>query len=463
MELFELFGKIVISGADEANKSIDSVADNAEKAALRICRAFEKIGGNTLGIESVKMPDLKIMPDIENTDAQSSLHNFYRDANWQNGILNSSHNENVNYTKRTENFSENVDVHKNITEMNADSITESMKKINQSKGIFKDYFNTEGLNLFSLEATDNIENIGEKALNMFSNLDKSVPNGENFFGEIPIDKINNFKEIVKKTGEEFAVSKISSNTFLDSFAESVSKSEDELKNAVGRVTSKVGNEQDNIIADILRSMTAGFNKTGKIALSGMEKMAGGIRNGSNKVINECGQVAGKAADALNIDAASSGSRLMNTFKSGIASEAQSVYQAALDVAENISAIMSNISIPEISVPVKSYSGPVNSPSDARLAAHAKGGIVTREHIARVGEDGAEAIIPLEKNTEWIDRVAARMSGSTSNSEVAAKLDEVISLLKNQKIYLDGKTLVGGISGEMDRKLGSMARLKRRMV
>lgn len=463
MELFELFGKIVISGADEANKSIDSVADNAEKAALRICRAFEKIGGNTLGIESVKMPDLKIMPDIENTDAQSSLHNFYRDANWQNGILNSSHNENVNYTKRTENFSENVDVHKNITEMNADSITESMKKINQSKGIFKDYFNTESLNLFSLEATDNIENIGEKALNMFSNLDKSVPNGENFFGEIPIDKINNFKEIVKKTGEEFAVSKISSNTFLDSFAESVSKSEDELKNAVGRVTSKVGNEQDNIIADILRSMTAGFNKTGKIALSGMEKMAGGIRNGSNKVINECGQVAGKAADALNIDAASSGNRLMNTFKSGIASEAQSVYQAALDVAENISAIMSNISIPEISVPGKSYSGAINSPSDAKLVGHATGGIVTREHIARVGEDGAEAIIPLEKNTEWIDRVAARMSGSTSNSEVAAKLDEVISLLKNQKIYLDGKTLVGGISGEMDRKLGSMARLKRRTV
>ncbi|MBE6845574.1 MAG: hypothetical protein E7508_07690, partial [Ruminococcus sp.] len=61
---------------------------------------------------------------------------------------------------------------------------------------------------------------------------------------------------------------------------------------------------------------------------------------------------------------------------------------------------------------------VNSPSDAalvveklNLAGHAKGGIVTREHIARVGEDGAEAIIPLEKNTEWIDKVAARMSGS----------------------------------------------------
>jgi SLT domain-containing protein len=93
--------------------------------------------------------------------------------------------------------------------------------------------------------------------------------------------------------------------------------------------------------------------------------------------------------------------------------------------------------------------------------YATGGIVTREHIARVGEDGAEAIIPLEHNTEWIDRVASRMSGSTSNTEVVSKLDEVIALLKNQKIYLDSGQLVGGIADKMDRKLGSVARLKGR--
>jgi hypothetical protein len=109
---------------------------------------------------------------------------------------------------------------------------------------------------------------------------------------------------------------------------------------------------------------------------------------------------------------------------------------------------------------------VNSPHDAEivkseLKGHAKGGIVTREHIARVGEDGAEAIIPLEHNTEWIDKVASRMSGNTSNSAVVAKLDELILLMKNQKIYLDGRALVGGIAGEMDRKLGSVARLKGR--
>lgn len=98
---------------------------------------------------------------------------------------------------------------------------------------------------------------------------------------------------------------------------------------------------------------------------------------------------------------------------------------------------------------------------AQIPHYATGGIVTREHIARVGEDGAEAIIPLEKNTEWIDKVAARMSGSVGNNEIAGLLKEMISLLKNQKIYLDGRTLVGGIANEMDRKLGSMARLKGR--
>lgn len=450
------------------------MADNAEKKALKICHAFEKIGSKALGIEALNMPDFKIMPDIKNTDAQNGFLNAFNKITdiynlktiQQKEILNRNYyekNENINYTQRTENFSENVDVHKNITEMNADSVTESIKKINQSKEIFKDCFNTECMNAFTSEAANNLENIGGKVLDMFSDLDKSVPKGDGFLSELPIDRINKFNDAVKKTGEEFVLFKTDSNTFLDSFLESISKSEDELKNAVSRVASKVESEQDTAVADILRSLTSGFNKTGKIALSGMEKMAGGIRNGSYKVFNECSKVAGKAADVLSIDAASSGSRLMSTFKSGIESEAQAVYRAALDVAKKISDIMSSINIPEITVPVKSYSGPINSPSDAKLVGHATGGIVTREHIARVGEDGAEAIIPLEKNTEWIDRVAARMSGSTSNSAVMAKLDELISLLKNQKIYLDGKTLVGGISGEMDKKLGSMARLKRRTV
>ena len=40
---------------------------------------------------------------------------------------------------------------------------------------------------------------------------------------------------------------------------------------------------------------------------------------------------------------------------------------------------------------------------------AKGGVVSRATTAIVGEDGKEAIVPLERNTEWIDKVADKIS------------------------------------------------------
>ena len=44
---------------------------------------------------------------------------------------------------------------------------------------------------------------------------------------------------------------------------------------------------------------------------------------------------------------------------------------------------------------------------------AKGGVVNRSILANIGEDGAEAVVPLERNTQWLDEVAKRLSGSLS--------------------------------------------------
>ena len=50
---------------------------------------------------------------------------------------------------------------------------------------------------------------------------------------------------------------------------------------------------------------------------------------------------------------------------------------------------------------------------------ATGGIVTRSTIANIGEDGAEAIVPLERNTEWIDKlsssIASKIGSNNSNT------------------------------------------------
>lgn len=71
---------------------------------------------------------------------------------------------------------------------------------------------------------------------------------------------------------------------------------------------------------------------------------------------------------------------------------------------------------------------INSASDAQYAkwgtykigAHARGGIITRPSISLIGEEGAEAVVPLENNTEWINKVAAQLLGA-ARLNVSAQL------------------------------------------
>lgn len=60
--------------------------------------------------------------------------------------------------------------------------------------------------------------------------------------------------------------------------------------------------------------------------------------------------------------------------------------------------------------------PSNRSSMGKLPGYATGGIVTRETIARIGEDGPEAVVPLKNNTEWIDNVANRVANAVGRSD-----------------------------------------------
>ena len=56
------------------------------------------------------------------------------------------------------------------------------------------------------------------------------------------------------------------------------------------------------------------------------------------------------------------------------------------------------------------------------------------HLAMVGESGKEAIMPLENNTGWIDKLAEKLNGSGSRRYVVVNL----------KVYLDDGTLIDTI-------------------
>lgn len=96
-------------------------------------------------------------------------------------------------------------------------------------------------------------------------------------------------------------------------------------------------------------------------------------------------------------------------------------------------------IPGVSV------GKVGKLSLPRLA---KGGVVDEPTLAQIGEDGAEAVIPLERNTGWIDRLAGKVALSTreqnqdavnerSLDAILDKMDELLDALQaNQTITLN---------------------------
>ena len=43
-------------------------------------------------------------------------------------------------------------------------------------------------------------------------------------------------------------------------------------------------------------------------------------------------------------------------------------------------------------------------------------------IGGLGEDGAEAIVPLEKNTEWLDRIAEKLTQKSDSTPIILQVD-----------------------------------------
>ena len=95
--------------------------------------------------------------------------------------------------------------------------------------------------------------------------------------------------------------------------------------------------------------------------------------------------------------------------------------------------------------------PVNIPRMGTLSLTrlARGGIVNQPTLAMVGEAGSEAVVPLENNTEWIEKLAAKINSSTGGGQpmqltiqigeerIASKLIDLI----NEKTQMSGRNAI----------------------
>ena len=81
-----------------------------------------------------------------------------------------------------------------------------------------------------------------------------------------------------------------------------------------------------------------------------------------------------------------------------------------------------------------------------------GGILEAGQIGLLEGNGAEAVVPLERNQKWISRVAEDLKTSM-NDYNANPWDEVLDRLSHMVVVLDSGQTVGGLSTKMDQSIG----------
>lgn len=86
---------------------------------------------------------------------------------------------------------------------------------------------------------------------------------------------------------------------------------------------------------------------------------------------------------------------------------------------------------------------------ATLPRLAQGGVAVKSTIANIGENGAEAIVPLENNTEWIDKIASKLNAASGGGQpiqltVQIGEDKIITKvidLINEKTQMSGRNAI----------------------
>lgn len=99
----------------------------------------------------------------------------------------------------------------------------------------------------------------------------------------------------------------------------------------------------------------------------------------------------------------------------------------------------------------------------------RGGVLKKGQVGLLEGDGAEAVVPLEKETGWINRIAQKMNAlqnaDAGNGALSSKMDELIRTMKSlkQTIVLDTGTLVGETVNQIDQALGNTYALRERRI
>lgn len=189
----------------------------------------------------------------------------------------------------------------------------------------------------------------------------------------------------------------------------------------------------------------------------------GIKSGFSNVVSFFKGIWSSIKSVFSNVGATIGNAITNTVRSAI----NGVLSTAVSIINGfIRAINSAISVIN-AIPGVSISK-LNTLSVPALY---RGGILKKGQVGLLEGNGAEAVVPLEKETGWINRIAQKMNEYQDANQgkdavaLGAKMDEIIDTMKTLKssIVLDTGVLVGETINQIDEQLGNNYSLRERRV
>lgn len=216
----------------------------------------------------------------------------------------------------------------------------------------------------------------------------------------------------------------------DDFKQMGENMKQKVEDAKKGVTEKFENIKQNISDKVEAAKSAVTTKFDAIKTNISQK----VENAKSAVSSGFDNIKSKMESAIE-SAKSSITSKFDTIKSKITSAINGARDAVQSAVNKIKSIMNfSWSLPKLKLPHISISGrfSINPPSAPKFSIswYKMGGVFDSPHLfgygngmlGGLGEDGAEAVVPLEKNTKWLDIIADKLNGKSSNARIVLQVD-----------------------------------------
>lgn len=253
------------------------------------------------------------------------------------------------------------------------------------------------------------DGLGQSIEDFGTDLENTGQNIEDFREDIVLvgKSMDTLKEDFSTAGTDM------SSGFIEGFengAENVNTTTDNFcRNFIGRIKELLGiHSPSTVMAEIGSFIMQGL-------VNGIEGMRTGLGAALDGVYNTVSGILDKIRSYV--------SGMVETIKSKISSLTSGVSSAWSSVTSRVSGI-------------RGRSMPVPAAYSYGLPELATGGITTGTTIAKIGEAGREAVLPLENNTGWMDVLADKINGSGTIT-LTAELDgrEIFrNVMERSEIY-----------------------------